>query len=43
MATVKTTITHNNFSLSLKEARKGFPCSSVCETMEDDKEGYLTV
>ena len=26
-----------------KEARKGFCCGSVCETMEDYKEGYLMV
>ena len=27
----------------IKEARKGFRCCSVCETMEGYKEGYLMV
>ena len=27
----------------LKEAREGFRCCSVCETIEDYKEGYLMV
>ena len=30
-------------SIAFKEARKVFRCCSVCETMEDYKEGYLMV